>query len=122
MSEPKTILALDDSEIVLDVIRFELESAGYAVATALDVAELEAQLGRVRPSLVVLDVQMPEAFGDDVARVLQAVHELTVPILLFSSLDAADLARRASAAGLAGYVSKDDGVEALVARIATLLA
>ena len=42
---------------------------------------------RERPDLILLDVQMPEAYGDDVANVLRGLRNVTVPVLLFSILD-----------------------------------
>jgi DNA-binding NarL/FixJ family response regulator len=64
---------------------------------------------------------VPEAFGDDVGLVLRDVQQVGVPILLFSSLDEKLLARRASEAGLTGYVSKSAGLPALIARVGALL-
>jgi two-component system torCAD operon response regulator TorR len=118
----KSILVMDDSSIVLDTLRAVLEASGYGVTTVASLSELESARASIHPDLFILDVQMPEAFGDDVARVLREVKSVQAPILLFSSLNEDALAARAKDAELAGYVSKNAGLDALLERVSTLLA
>ena len=113
------VLLLDDSPLVLQVTREALEAAGYQVSVAKDLAEFEGQRGDV--DLILIDVQMPEAFGDDLAGVLRGVHGVATPIYLFSMLDEADLAEKARAAEIDGYISKRAGIQALVGRVHTIL-
>jgi DNA-binding NarL/FixJ family response regulator len=68
-----------------------------------------------------MDVHMPELYGDDVAAVLRQ-RGSRARILLFSNLPPDVLAQRSAEAGLDGYFSKKDGIEALVARVQALLA
>jgi len=117
----KTVLVLDDSVIVLETLDAVLRAGGFEVRTALTLEELERQRKTCRPDLFVLDVQMPEAFGDDVGQVLRDVRGVGVPILLFSSLSERALAERTEEAGLTGYVSKAAGVGALLERIKGIL-
>jgi DNA-binding NarL/FixJ family response regulator len=119
----KTILVMDDSPIVLEVVAAAFDERGWTVGTASNLAELEGLLAtKAPPDLVVLDVQMPEIFGDDVAQVLRHVRSLKAPIVLFSSLDPSQLASRTAEAAVEGYVCKDDGVGVLVQRVEELLA
>jgi DNA-binding response OmpR family regulator len=113
----KTILLLDDSRIVLDMLEAALQTHEFIVRAAETLSELELALQKGKPDLFVLDVQMPEAFGDDVGQVLREIRKLNAPIILFSALDEETLAQRALDAGLDGYVSKDAGIDALVQRI-----
>lgn len=121
MTAPKTIFVLDDSEIVLELVRTELTQAGYAVQATSDLAELERLRTTSKPDLVLLDVQMPELFGDDIGMVLRDVHKLACPIYLLSSLDPTDLEQRAAEAGLDGYISKRDGMAAVVRKVRDIL-
>jgi len=118
----KTVLVVDDSQILLEVARFALEAEGYDVVTALNLDELEARRAARPPDLIVMDVQMPESYGDDVAAVLRAMRGVRAPILLFSSLGERELSERARIAEVDGYIPKSAGIEALVARINGLLA
>jgi len=118
----KQILIVDDSTLVLDVMRAALDAAGYEVLVANDLAQLEAHRTNNHPDLVLMDVQMPEAFGDDVAMVLRAAREVEAPIYLLSTLDDAELKRRAFDAEIDGYISKRIGAAEIVAKVREILA
>jgi DNA-binding response OmpR family regulator len=115
------VLVLDDSPLVLAVTRFALESAGFEVAIAEDLATFERLRKTFSPDLMLIDVQMPEAFGDDIASTLRGWQGVRVPIVLVSSLEETELARRARAAQVEGYVLKEAGMTALVDRCREIL-
>lgn len=121
MNAPKKVLVMDDSPLVLDTVSEVLQQSGYAVVTAENLSQLEQRCAGGAPDLFVLDVQMPEMFGDDVGQVLRDVRKMNVPIVLFSSLDEASLAERAREGGLDGWVSKSAGLAALVKCVESLL-
>ncbi len=95
----KKVLIFDDSPLVLELTQQALERAGYAVATAADLTAFELARNVIAPDLILVDVQMPEAFGDDVASTLRGMRGVRVPILLVSNLDDAQLERRTREAG-----------------------
>jgi DNA-binding response OmpR family regulator len=114
------VVIFDDSEVVLDVTERYLRGAGFRVITALTLDEFE----RSQPAeadLILVDVQMPEIFGDDIGMVLRRVRRVQAPILLFSTLPEAELAARVEEAGLDGYVSKDAGLDAMLAKVRSIL-
>ena len=114
------ILVMDDSQVVLRAMEAVLRAVGYDVKAAANLSELEAALDVARPDLFVLDVQMPEMFGDDVAQVLRHVRSMSVPIILFSDIDEKALAERGRDAGADAYVTKRAGLPALLARVEEL--
>jgi two-component system, OmpR family, alkaline phosphatase synthesis response regulator PhoP len=121
VEERKRILIVDDSPLLLDLAKEALELAGYTVLVAQDFSQL-ASLGEERKiDLILMDVQMPELYGDDVAMVLRAVRGVETPIYLLSSLNAEELAERAHEADIDGYICKRDGIDALVERVAQIL-
>jgi DNA-binding response OmpR family regulator len=121
MSEKKRVLLVDDSPMVLDIARDALEDAGFQVLTANDLNELENLRQTGEPDLILMDVQMPEAFGDDVAMVLKMVRGVNTPIYLLSNLDEEELAERAEDAECDGYIWKRAGIDALVDRVKEIL-
>lgn len=121
LPERKAILVFDDSPFALALTRAALESAGFTVAIAGDLGSFERQRVAFDPDLILVDVQMPEAFGDDVASTLRGWHGVQVPILLVSSLDQSELARRAQRAQASGYICKGAGMSELVRRCRELL-
>ena len=121
MNDRKKILVMDDSALVLEATAIVLEQNGFAVVAVQNLTALEAACTQSTPDLFVLDVQMPEIFGDDVGQVLREVRKMKVPIILFSSIPESDLVERTREAALDGYVSKSDGLDALVRCVASLI-
>ena len=113
----KQILVVDDSPLVLEMMTAALGDAGYDVLTAADLRELDHHRAHSRPDLVLMDVQMPEAFGDDVAMVLRQAKDVQAPIYLLSTLDEQELRRRAEEAEIDGFICKHIGVEAIIDRV-----
>jgi DNA-binding response OmpR family regulator len=117
----KRILVIDDNPFALELTQSALEKAGFAVATALDLTAFEHARAAAAPDLILVDVQMPEAFGDDVAATLKGERGVRVPILLVSNVEERELARRAEEAEADGWVSKGAGLAELVRRVKELL-
>ncbi|MBI3181183.1 MAG: response regulator transcription factor [Myxococcales bacterium] len=119
MAGPALILVVDDDPHLREVVRFALEQAGFSVEEA---ADGRAALSLVRervPSLVVLDVMMPELDGLEVCRQLR--QTLRVPIVFLSSRD--DEVDRIVGLELGGddYLSKPFSPRELVARVRAVL-
>jgi CheY-like chemotaxis protein len=117
----KRILLMDDSPIFLEVTRDALQRAGYTVVCASDLAELERVREEGRSDLVLMDVQMPEAFGDDIALALRHAYGVEVPIYLLSSLDDNDLRDRVQWAQVEGFISKNRGLDAVVHEVQRII-
>jgi len=109
----KRILVVDDSPLVVEAVRDALEPDGIAVDELDDMEGLQdAKLDEF--ALILCDVHLPPTFGDDIAGAMRRRTRSAAPILLLSSMPEADLAARARASGLDGYISKDRGVDGLV--------
>jgi CheY-like chemotaxis protein len=80
-----TVLVVDDDPEITDVIRAALEDAGYRVLTALGGAALQLAHERV-PSLILLDVMMPEMDGVEMSQRLRADPSTArIPIIAMSA-------------------------------------
>jgi len=98
-----------------------LDTAGFQVTVRAAFDEL-LEHGIDGFDLILMDVQMPELYGDDVAFTLRGQRGVTTPIYLFSSLDEPELARLAADAGVDGYILKSAGLAQLIARVRQILA
>ena len=116
----KRVLVIDDSPLILAAAKQALAAAGYDVATRDSVDEIGA-LGAEGFDLILMDVQMPELYGDDVAAVLRNERGVKTPIYLFSTLADEELRERARDEGVDGFISKDAGLDHLVAEVARIL-
>ncbi len=115
------ILIVDDSPIILAAAKHALAEAGYEVETRGSVEEVAAR-GADGFHLILMDVQMPELFGDDVAAVLRHERDVAAKIYLFSTLGDDELRTRAAQAQLDGFISKQHGTEHLVNEVRRILA
>jgi DNA-binding response OmpR family regulator len=117
----KKVLVVDDSPMMLELAKDALDAAGYQPLPTSDLGEMGRLIESEEPDLILLDVQMPEAYGDDVANVLRGLRNVTVPVLLFSILDEKELADRAKAAAVDGYIYKGAGLAEMVRRVRALI-
>ena len=116
--EKRTVLVIDDSEIILQVTRGALEAAGYRVITRSRAAGSVALLLHEKPHLVLLDVNMPTTSGDTLARVFgKAQSGVETIILLHSTLPSEVLRAKAEASGAHGYIQKTGDLYALVRQV-----
>ena len=120
VSTPKRILLVDDSAIIRASTGAALSRAGFDVTVRAAFDEL-LEGGIEGFDLILMDVHMPELYGDDVAFTLRGQRGITTPMYLFSSIEEKELARLAADAGIDGYISKTRGLEELVARVREIL-
>ncbi|WP_405011578.1 response regulator [Kitasatospora sp. NBC_01539] len=100
------VLVVDDSEVIRQLIRVNLELEGFEVVTAADGAECLEVVRRVRPDVVTLDVMMPRLDGLRTAARLRAAPETSaLPIAIVSACTPSDLDRGESV-GVDGYLAK----------------
>ena len=114
------ILVIDDSEIVLGLVKSQLGSHGHAVSGALTLDELVPLLEKKDWDLVLIDVHMPELFGYDLIGYLRAVVKIRAPIALLSSLDDGRLTAYAEQYRADGFIRKDPGLASLAREVLRL--
>src|SRR4051812_22898711 len=114
----RTILVIDDSEVVLEMTRFTLESAGFRVLTRDRAQGSIVAILHERPDLVLLDVNMPSMSGESIADILsRAGPARGTIIVLYSSLPANALRMKALAAGAHGFIHKSSTQPELVRQV-----
>jgi DNA-binding response OmpR family regulator len=112
------ILLFDDSPTARLAIALALQKRGCDVVPVRALDDLEAALS-TRPDLLLLDVHLPEVFGDDLVPWLREERQVDRPILLCSARPAEELEQLAHACGADGWIRKNgrpDEVAELVAR------
>lgn len=110
-SEKKRIAVIDDSELVLAAVEDALLDAGFEVA-AMTEPDRDALTAA---DMVLIDVNMPQVYGDEAVGFLKEAWGIAGPVFLFSGASEDELRERTNAAGADGYVCKDWGMERLVA-------
>ena len=94
MSDPKTVLIVEDEKNIVDILRFNLQRAGYQTLEAYDGEDGLAQAVSANPDLILLDVMLPKKNGFDVCRALRENGHRAILVDLFLGLEEvpADLA------------------------------
>ena len=109
---------MDDHAEFREAASALLEAGGFAVVGgAADGCAALAEAARLRPDVVLLDVQLPELDGFAVAELLARMPEPPAVVLL-SSREAAAYGARVAAAPATGFLAKHDlSGEALAALV-----
>ena len=115
--EPK-ILVIEDNEQNLYLTVFILKKNGYRTLQARDGREGIELAGRVKPALIILDIQLPVMDGFEVARKLRSNPALAdVPIVAVTSYAMVGDRERILAAGCASYIEKPINPETFMAEV-----
>jgi CheY-like chemotaxis protein len=116
------IMLVDDDKQCLELLTTHLKSLGWEVISASNGKELLEKVRRVRPSLIVLDMEMPEMDGFDVVRSLKEdPNYRDIPVLAATALDMPEDRERCLAAGCNDYISKPFTLQELKEHITFLL-
>lgn len=116
------VLLIEDNEANRHLATFLLEKCGCEVHHAGDGARGLSAADALLPTLIVLDIQMPEMDGYEVAARLRAnPRTAQIPILVVTSYAQAGDRQRALAIGVADYLEKPFEPDDFVARVSRFL-
>jgi two-component system, OmpR family, response regulator RegX3 len=116
---PARILVVEDEESLADTVRYNLEREGYAVAVASDGRTALDRFRSESPSLVILDLMLPEMSGLDVCRQIRQISN--VPIIMVTAKDSEADKVSGLELGADDYVTKPFSVRELVSRVSAHL-
>ncbi len=103
----KTILAIDDSASVRQMVKMTLAGAGYHVTEAVDGEDGLAKAGATRFDVVITDQNMPRLDGIGFIRKFRQMStSVGVPVVFLSTESRDDLKQAARAAGATGWMMK----------------
>src|SRR5215203_1474926 len=110
------ILIVEDDEVILDTLAYNLSRQGFEVHKATDGTQALKLARQMRPDLILLDIMLPGESGIRVCeRICQEDRE--VVIVMVTAKDAEEDKVRGLEAGADDYVTKPFGMKELVARI-----
>jgi DNA-binding response OmpR family regulator len=107
MAAGDRILVVDDHDGFRAFAKMMLETDGFTVAEAATGSQAASTALAVKPRLVLLDIQLPDLDGFEVARQLAGQDDPAV-IVLTSSRDASDYGGQIAASPAAGFLPKED--------------
>jgi two-component system, chemotaxis family, chemotaxis protein CheY len=114
----QTILTVDDSRTMRDMLRMALAEAGFNVLQAVDGVDGLEVLQRSAPDVIVTDINMPKMDGFGlIEAVRQDSRYRKVPILVLTTESDAAKKQRAKEAGATGWIVKPFEPTKLIAAI-----
>ncbi|MBE1297646.1 response regulator [Phycobacter azelaicus] len=118
----KTILTIDDSKAVRDMVCFTLEPQGFRVVAAENGADGLQKLRSERPDLVITDLNMPVMNGIDfISNARRDAAGAGVPIVMLTTESSPDMKAKGKAAGATGWINKPFDTQKLIAVTKKLL-
>jgi two-component system response regulator RegX3 len=106
---------VEDEPSLAETMQFSLERDGFRVSVALDGNAAIDLFRRERPSLVLLDLMLPNLAGLDVVRLIRA--ESTVPIVIVTAKDSEADKVAGLELGADDYVTKPFSMRELTSRV-----
>jgi PleD family two-component response regulator len=103
-----TVLVVEDSHTQALHLQALLEREGLSVTLAFDGKSGVEMAGQVRPTVAILDVQMPEMNGFEVCKQLKEMDETAdTPIIMLTCRDENDAVLEGLQVGAIDYIPKD---------------
>ncbi len=119
---PRTILSVDDSASVLQMVKLTLTGGGYQVVQANNGAEGLAKARAGGIDMVLTDLNMPVMNGIAMIRELRRLPQCTgIPIVFLTTESAANMKQEAKAAGATGWITKPFQQDQLLAVVRKVL-
>ena len=122
MNDNIKILVVDDEEDILEFLSYNLRAEGYDVIVA-DNGILAIELAKQeQPSLIILDVQMPDMDGITTCEKIREITSLKETVVTFLTARSEDYSQIAGfEAGADDYITKPIRPKVLVSRVKALL-
>ncbi len=113
-----TILVVDDSNSIRDMVSFTLKSAGYNTVEANDGVQGLSKAGDNTVDLVISDVNMPNMDGITLCQELRKLPDFRfTPILMLTTESSGEMKQKGKAAGATGWLVKPFNPEKLLSTI-----
>ena len=116
------VLVVDDEPDIVELISFNLRSAGFSVETAANGAEAIEKASQVAPNLIVLDLMLPELDGMSVCEILRKTAlTARIPILMLTGWASEQARVIGLESGASDYMIKPFSPRELIVRIRKIL-
>jgi len=107
MTGSKDVLVVEDDQEINEMVGAYVRIAGFNYRSAPDGATALREARQVPPSLIVLDLMLPDTDGFEVCRKLKSEGRTArVPVLMLTALDGEESRRKGRDCGAKAYMSK----------------
>ena len=122
MSQPKTILIVEDNELNMKLFNDLLQAHGYNTLQTHDGREVMDLTRRHRPDLILMDIQLPEISGLEIAKMLKADDDLKdIPVVAVTAFAMRGDEQKIRNGGCDGYIAKPISVASFLQTVSKFL-
>jgi len=112
----KTIFVVDDSDTNLSTAEEALEDY-FNVMTVPSAAKMFALLEKIKPELILLDIEMPEMNGFEALEKLKTSNWANIPVIFLTGTINPSIEEQSSALGAVGIITKPFSQSTLLEKI-----
>jgi two-component system cell cycle response regulator DivK len=118
----KKILIVEDNDLNLKLFRDLLGANGYLTFETKEGIEAISMTRNVMPDLIIMDIQLPEISGLDIARKLKSDASMRhIPVLAVTAFAMKDDEQKILAAGCEAYLSKPIAIDVFLSTVRRFL-
>ena len=118
----ETILIVDDEKDILNLVKYNVEKAGYKALIAVSGGEAIDTAVKKLPSLIILDLMLPGIDGIEVCSILRKNDKTrNIPVIMLTAKSSEEDMVKALSTGADDYVTKPFSPKVLLARIESVL-
>ncbi len=115
---PKTVLIVEDNELNMKLFRDLLEAHGYNTLEARTGPEALKLAAEHRPSLILMDIQLPEYSGIEVTQKIKDNEELAnIPVIAVTAFAMKGDEERIRQGGCEDYIAKPISVASFLEKV-----
>lgn len=115
------VLVVDDDPDIVELLTYNLEKEGYAVASATDGVKAIKVAVKFKPEVILLDIMMPHQDGVETCRQIREIPDLQDAFVLFLTARSEEYSEVAAfEVGADDYINKPIKPRALISRISAL--
>jgi CheY-like chemotaxis protein len=121
-AEMTKVLVIEDHESLREILQDILEVNGFETECAADGAEGTNKAKTLKPDIIILDIELPDASGMDLLADFKSFPETKdIPVLMSSANDMGNFVDKAYKLGASGYLLKPFKRDIIIKKIRELV-
>lgn len=122
MGMSKTVLIVEDNELNMKLFNDLLQAHGYNTLQTRDGREVLSMTRKHRPDLILMDIQLPEISGLEIAKMLKADDDLNeIPVVAVTAFAMKGDEQKIRNGGCDGYIAKPISVNNFLQTVSKFL-
>ncbi len=113
------MLVIDDSIVIRKMVEIALEDEDYLIHTAVSGKDGLDKIDHLNPSLIILDLMLPDINGIDILKTVKASRK--TPVIMLSGKDSPQMVEKAKETGADAFLPKPFKDDELIEKINSLI-